>query len=155
FDLQGARALYQVLGDLGDHAGQELLAVERHRLASAAPQSVPAEPWFILRMDSSKPAPGIVVSDSNQPFASGPLSIAWEGDYRALHSLAHVNRQICQRLAQRGHDVSVLTGPGDAALPPTPGAANDIIDLVHRPLSRPAEIHVRHQWPPNFQPVHG
>ena len=36
------------------------------------------------------------------------MRVAWEGDFEALHSLAIVNRAVCQGLLDRGHDVSLI-----------------------------------------------
>jgi GT2 family glycosyltransferase/tetratricopeptide (TPR) repeat protein len=47
FDCGAARALYQVLQNLGDTASQSRLARERRLLAAAAPQAVPGESWFV------------------------------------------------------------------------------------------------------------
>jgi glycosyltransferase involved in cell wall biosynthesis/Tfp pilus assembly protein PilF len=46
FDTAAAQALFDVLGSLGDVVGQRRLAGDRRLLAQAAPQVVPAEPWF-------------------------------------------------------------------------------------------------------------
>jgi GT2 family glycosyltransferase/predicted Zn-dependent protease len=46
FDAPAARALYQVLSDIGDRAGARQLARRRRLLHRSAPGSVPAEPWF-------------------------------------------------------------------------------------------------------------
>jgi GT2 family glycosyltransferase/Tfp pilus assembly protein PilF len=45
FDLEASRALFQVLGQVGDGMGQRRLADQRRLLTKAAPQSVPVEPW--------------------------------------------------------------------------------------------------------------
>jgi GT2 family glycosyltransferase/Flp pilus assembly protein TadD len=47
FDLAAARALFQVLGDMGDSAAQRVLARDRRGLHTAAPRAVPAEDWFV------------------------------------------------------------------------------------------------------------
>jgi glycosyltransferase involved in cell wall biosynthesis/Flp pilus assembly protein TadD len=78
--------------------------------------------------------------------------LIWEGPQRVLHSYARVNRAICARLQARGHELSLrlddarLGEPATAALPPSLEAC------VGRPLSGPAAVHVRHQWPPDFRP---
>src|SRR5262249_10029216 len=36
---------------------------------------------------------------------TGPVALAWEGSFSGLHSLALVNRELCSRLLQRGHDL--------------------------------------------------
>jgi GT2 family glycosyltransferase/Flp pilus assembly protein TadD len=46
FDREAARALLQVLHDAGDADGERRLAREQRLLSQAAPQLVPAAPWF-------------------------------------------------------------------------------------------------------------
>jgi glycosyltransferase involved in cell wall biosynthesis/tetratricopeptide (TPR) repeat protein len=46
FDRAATRALAQVLTDLGDEAEHRRLARDMRRLAKAAPQALPLEPWF-------------------------------------------------------------------------------------------------------------
>jgi glycosyltransferase involved in cell wall biosynthesis/tetratricopeptide (TPR) repeat protein len=93
------------------------------------------------------PLPPALVEPPPQTFG-----IVWEGSQRSLHSFATVNRAICGQLIARGHDVTLLptdslpaTGPGEPL--PQPLAAR-----VNRPLARPPDAHVRHQWPPRFTP---
>jgi GT2 family glycosyltransferase len=47
FDRGAARALFQALGQVGDGVGQRRLARDQRLLTQAAPQIVPAEPWFM------------------------------------------------------------------------------------------------------------
>jgi len=47
FDLDAARALFEVLGDVGDQDGQRRLAADRRPLSRSAPKAVPAEKWFM------------------------------------------------------------------------------------------------------------
>jgi glycosyltransferase involved in cell wall biosynthesis len=71
----------------------------------------------------------------------GALSLSWRGDQRPKTSLATINRNVCARLAadpgialqRRGRD-------GRPMDPPPP---------------HPAEVEVRHQWPPDFSPSAG
>jgi len=67
--------------------------------------------------------------------------------------LALVNRELCRRLVGRGHDLSLLPRQAPPAacvprqlLPPL------LADRVGHPLSRPAEVHVRHFGPPDWAP---
>lgn len=53
FDRAAARALFQLLGDLGDSVSQRRLARDLWQLAAAVPQIAPLEPWF-----SHCPPPG-------------------------------------------------------------------------------------------------
>jgi len=81
--------------------------------------------------------------------------VAWEGDFEELHSLAHVNRAVCRKLIERGHDLGLL-----------PGASGPVAEPVERqqldpwlaarygrgPEGGPAQVHVRHRWPPRLEP---
>jgi hypothetical protein len=70
FDLAAARALFQALGDSGDHLGQEEFVRERRLLAKAAPRMVPREEWFAEWADSDG---FLQVSANSEP--NGPLSV--------------------------------------------------------------------------------
>lgn len=83
---------------------------------------------------------------------SGPLAITWEGSQFVHHSLALVNRELCLRLIAAGHEVSILPFEPDEFDPHTDPRLASLADRVGTRLSRPAEIHLRHQWPPNFEP---
>ncbi|HEX4613968.1 MAG TPA: glycosyltransferase family 4 protein, partial [Urbifossiella sp.] len=72
--------------------------------------------------------------------------IVWEGGVATVHSYAQVNREVCARLVARGHDVSVRpVGPADGA--DIPAA---LADRIGRPLPGPADVWVRHRWPPDL-----
>jgi len=93
------------------------------------------------------------------------VRVAWEGDFEGLHSLALVNRAICRRLTDRGHDVRTMANvdrPASETRESTGrngrlllrertdfrGAKGDI--PIH------AQVHVRHEWPPKMEPpAHG
>ena len=80
------------------------------------------------------------------------LHVVWQGSQFVYHSLALVNREMCRRLLQIGHELSVVPYEPDefVAEPGSPLAA--IQECVNRPLSQPADVVVRHQWPPDFTP---
>jgi len=83
---------------------------------------------------------------------ASPLTIRWEGDQFAHHSLAHVNREMCISLAALGHQLSIVpTGLKQfgAEVDPRFAELEQRFDLR---LPRPAQIHVRHGWPPDFRP---
>ena len=80
------------------------------------------------------------------------LSIRWEGSQFVHHSLALVNRELCARLAKRGHDLSLIPWEPDQF-----GAGDDpdlaILERLRKaPLEGPCQVHVRHQWPPLLEP---
>jgi glycosyltransferase involved in cell wall biosynthesis/tetratricopeptide (TPR) repeat protein len=169
FDLAAARALFQALKETGDQAGQQALAARYRLLAQAAPQHVPQEPWFAEpgvpsllptppvadpRLPEQPPlaAPPLPGTPEEQPDKEASVAVAWEGDQLAVHSLAVVNRQVCRKLLERGHELSLLPSRMDRSPAEPPTELRLLIERFHRPLGRPAEVHVRHQWPPQWTP---
>jgi glycosyltransferase involved in cell wall biosynthesis/tetratricopeptide (TPR) repeat protein len=77
----------------------------------------------------------------------------WEGAQAGLHSLALVNREICRRLVARGLELSLLPRefPPEAGVPECP-LPPELAARLNRPTNRPADVHVRHAWPPDFRP---
>jgi glycosyltransferase involved in cell wall biosynthesis len=95
-----------------------------------------------------------VVLRARKPFrrTGQATAVVWEGSQFVYHSLAHVNRQLCLGLLASGKvDLSLVPYEPDqfdgAAVP----AFQALAAHVRKPLSGPA-VHVRHQWPPQFQP---
>src|SRR5262249_28511608 len=58
----------------------------------------------------------------------------------------------CRRLLGRGHEMSLLPAdlPGDAG--PTLPLPPRLAERLGRSLTGPADIHIRHRWPPDFTP---
>lgn len=97
------------------------------------------------------PTPRLIPASRSRLRASR-LSIVWEGSQFALHSLAKVNRELCRRLLEEGHALTLLTSdhehtfPGDAPVWRWLAARrNDVSPST-------AGVWVRHQWPPRFRP---
>jgi len=82
------------------------------------------------------------------------LQVVWEGSQFVYHSLALVNRELCLALARRDEiDLSLIPYERhqfDASIDPI--RFQPIADRLNRPLSGPPDFHIRHQWPPNFEP---
>ena len=81
-------------------------------------------------------------------------TILWEGSQFVNHSLALVNRELCIVLAQsdkcelslipyKQHQFGVEADPERFGL---------IAERLNKPLSRSTDFHIRHQWPPKFEP---
>ena len=139
---------------------QEKWAVERGAAAAAMPQSVGTPPASSLALVGriSNPSAGqhceqdgleIRPTKTSSP-SQDVFGIVWEGALSALHSMSLVNRAFCRRLVERGHDVAILPWTsqdiGAPSLPPI------LTDRFNRSLTRPVDVHIRHQWPPNFTP---
>ena len=80
--------------------------------------------------------------------------IRWEGSQFVHHSLALVNRELCIALAKR-QDVELSLVPYERhefGPEEDPERFSLIQERLQKPLSDAADIHVRHQWPPNFKP---
>lgn len=82
----------------------------------------------------------------------GPLAIRWEGSQFVHHSLALVNRELCLRLIQAGHELSIIPYEPDQFGPEADSRFHELAARCLAPFSRPADVHVRHQWPPNLNP---
>jgi len=80
------------------------------------------------------------------------LKICWEGSQFVHHSLALVNRELCSRLIAGGCELSVIPYERDQFSPKEEPRFKPIAARVRKPLSGPADVHVRHQWPPSFDP---
>jgi glycosyltransferase involved in cell wall biosynthesis len=85
--------------------------------------------------------------------ATAKLPVRWEGTQFRHHSLAHVNRQLCLGLLRSGRvDLGIAPYEPDtfdgAAVP----AFQPLAAVSGKAPGAPAAVHVRHQWPPSFQP---
>ncbi len=79
------------------------------------------------------------------------VSLRWEGSQFVYHSLAHVNRQLCLGLLSSGEaELSLIPYERDQFDASAEPAIAPLAERVLAPLSGPAQVHVRHQWPPNF-----
>ncbi len=80
------------------------------------------------------------------------LSVIWEGSQFVHHSLALINRELCSQLLAHGHDLSIIPYEANEFDPGSDERFRRLASRVHSRLSRPADVHVRHQWPPKFMP---
>lgn len=65
-DRDAARALFHCLGATGDYQGQAALAEDHRLLSKAAPQLVPAEPWFVGPAPSGNELVSVIVLCCNE-----------------------------------------------------------------------------------------
>jgi glycosyltransferase involved in cell wall biosynthesis/tetratricopeptide (TPR) repeat protein len=102
-----------------------------------------------LRKQAPLPAP------RGQRPPKRPVRLMWEGDQQGLHSLALVNRAFCRELLERGHDLGLLVGSEEIGvwtpdrLPADPRLS---ARFDRGPAGGPAQVHVRHHWPPRLDP---
>ena len=79
-----------------------------------------------------------------------PATIRWEGDFFQWHSLALVNREFCSQLLSHGIELSVVAA-GHTQYDPAIDPISAMLEPhVFAPLSHPADVHVRHHFPPRF-----
>lgn len=79
------------------------------------------------------------------------LRVVWEGSQFVRHSLALINREVCRRLAESGLELSIVPYEADEFGPEVDPSLQVIADRTYAPLTGPADVHVRHQWPPKFE----
>jgi glycosyltransferase involved in cell wall biosynthesis/predicted Zn-dependent protease len=140
FEREVAAALHHCLLMTGQFAERESLVARRRILAKSVPRVIPPESWF-----TEDPILG------HTEHRASALRICWQGTIDAVHSLAHVNRELLMRLIRDGHHVSIRPSPSreaestkfavPAALAACQGRELDAID-----------VHVRHHWPPDWRP---
>jgi glycosyltransferase involved in cell wall biosynthesis len=81
------------------------------------------------------------------------IPVVWEGSQFVNHSLAHINRELCVRIAAAPEvELSLIPYEPDAFDPSHVPRLRRLQRLIHRKLSALAAVHVRHQWPPSFTP---
>ncbi len=141
--LQRLEAISNQLSVISDQS-----SVISHRLSAIQPSSHPAI------QPPSHPAIQPPSHPATQPSANlQSPTIRWEGSQFVTHSLALVNRELCIRLTQDPDiDLSIIPYEPHQFGPDTDPRFEHIVRHLNRPLSRPADVHVRHQWPPNFTP---
>lgn len=80
------------------------------------------------------------------------VPVRWVGEQYSLHSLAQVNRELCQRLvANEGIELELASRERDAERAIT---GDDVAALEARTgdvLERTPRVEVRHQWPPDWR----
>jgi glycosyltransferase involved in cell wall biosynthesis len=85
--------------------------------------------------------------------AHRPKRIICEGPQFANHSFALINRELCLQLIDSGYEVSTIPGNEvDNISPDSDQRFAKIVQRTRKTLSGGTDIHIRHQWPPNFTP---
>ena len=87
-----------------------------------------------------------------QKATSLPATIRWEGSQFVTHSLALINRELCLQLIAAGCELSIIPYEPDQFGPEADPRFAQLAARVNAVLSRPADVHVRHRWPPNLVP---
>jgi glycosyltransferase involved in cell wall biosynthesis/tetratricopeptide (TPR) repeat protein len=141
FDCHIAREYDRALELVGYSAEQLAFRCNRRLLAKAAPAIVRHETWF---------AP--VQTPGSSERASKKFRILWQGTQDAVHSLAHVNRQICLELISRGHHVGLRPSPfAECADRQGVDLPTQIQERMGHDVGNP-DVVVSLNWPPDFRP---
>ena len=80
------------------------------------------------------------------------FAIRWEGSQLVRHSLALVNRELCLQLIDAGQALSLVPYEPDNIAPEADPRFSKLAERLRVPLPHQADVHVRHQWPPRFEP---
>lgn len=97
-------------------------------------------------MDDHEPKPDYGIS---QP----AIRVRWEGPQLVNHSLALVNREMEMALLESGKvDLTVLRVGLDSFASQLSANFGALAGCYGRSLKAPVDVHVRHQWPPNWEP---
>ncbi len=84
---------------------------------------------------------------------SKAVPVRWEGSQFVYHSLAHVNRELCRELIASGTvDLEIIPYEPHQFSPDPHLSLRPVAQRIGRALPSPAAVHVRHQWPPRFDP---
>ncbi|WP_165864233.1 glycosyltransferase [Capsulimonas corticalis] len=103
----------------------------------------------LIRRELERAAEAGRASGEAQPGASA-ASVRWEGAIFRQHSLGHVNRELCLGMLGGGVDLSLVpTEPNDFSPADEPRLAG-LVGRCFAPLDKPADVHVRHGFPPRF-----
>lgn len=111
----------------------------------------------LTMVEPSRRARGACAAPSGTARAGAPggrPEIRIVGRVYGLESLAQVNRELATHLACAGapFDVAVLT-PEIEPFPQDSVRALASVRILRPPVRRPADVEIRHQWPPDFTPV--
>jgi len=80
------------------------------------------------------------------------LTVVWEGPQFIHFGMAQVNREICRVLAEWGTcDLHVAVTEQEQQVRPD-RRFEAMLPLIGRAPQAMVDVHVRHTWPPNFQP---
>lgn len=133
------------------HAGTYLLTVSKN-------EDYQKQIWSALR--AKKNDEKVTVHDPDKILPEFSISwngvtlrpnITWEGSQFVRHSLALINREMSLRLANNGFNLSIIPYEPDQYTPAENDPQAKLKDYISR-SNGSADIHVRHQWPPNLNP---
>ncbi len=85
------------------------------------------------------------------PPIEASLGVIWEGSQFITHSLAIVNRELCSRLIARGVDLGLVLYEEHTFAAGSDPQLLSLEKRFHKSPQHSTRVHVRHQWPPNFE----
>jgi len=125
-----------------NRATAQLLAAQLQEAIKTSKPPLPAPP---------RPAVPTATAPGEDAAASPTLSIVWEGSQFTIHSFAIVNRALCLKLIERGHELRLLVPEGELLESLSDPRLAVLADRLHRPLAHPVVASVQLLWPPRFE----
>jgi glycosyltransferase involved in cell wall biosynthesis len=131
----------------------EMPPEERHSMATAAATYMFTPAGAVPATVAAIEAGWQYKADMEKEAGNGRPRVTWEGNQLVTHSLSLINRELCMHLIDAGYEVSLIPGREvDNISPDSDPRFEKIVQRTHKPLSGPSDVHVRHHWPPNFDP---
>ena len=130
------------------------LSLEERRFMASKSAKMPGPKETIPKMIDAIEEGWAIMQKRNRIETAEKASevIAWEGDQFAHHSLALINRELCLRLIDGGYDLTVATSETVSTQPKDDQRLDHLGARLNMGTKRTTDIHVRHQWPPIFEP---
>ena len=107
-----------------------------------------------VKSSAQNNTPQIVPAHPERQVNSNPIHINWEGPQLVCHSLALVNREICNGLIESKEcEISLIPHEDEQKQFFNHDKRHErLTQYYNKSLEKSAEFHIRHQWPPNFSP---
>ncbi len=141
----GRRAREEVTTRFSEETVGEIMAQEIARIQEAR------RPHPVLPEPAMEETP-VRTEASADPTEQRHLRVRWEGVPFQWHSLAHVNREACRALWMHpGVELALIPTDRNEFDPTQEPVGVDLAPLCFARLSGPADIHVRHFFPPRLE----
>jgi glycosyltransferase involved in cell wall biosynthesis len=108
-----------------------------------------------------KPRAKVVEKKAITPISNEKLQMRWEGPFLGNYSFSLINRELCSQLSMN-EKVELSIRPSDTPFnidgfdPVRSVRLDRIVELINKPLTRPAEIHIsNHVQHPTIHPAEG
>ena len=111
------------------------------------------KPWKGIHVVNDLPEALVALKGLGYVPRSVRYPVRWQGSQFVYHSLAHVNRQLCLGLLGSGRiELSLIPFEPDQFDGSAHPRFSPLVKCLNKTLSASTSVHVRHHWPPNFNP---